>query len=216
MLKEIVLVRSPYGISVTFVVTEAPCEMVEGIGAISSANIGSTVSKTSGAEALRSPDVPVIVRIEAYDALVVVRVSSLDSLVGFLLHVAVRPPGIGEVIARFTSPVNPPYRITDTVAVAVAPTGIWMLDGENKMLKPGASTFRVSETFVWVEPLVPVTITSYDPRTAEDPTDSVRTLLPVPGLALKDDVTPWGRPDTARLTGLENPFCATTEMVDVP
>ena len=44
---------------------------------------------------------------------------------------------------------------------------------------------------------------------------SVSRVLPVVGFALQEAVTPLGSPDMARFTLPLNPFCETTEIVDV-
>lgn len=208
--------RLPFGMMFIVPVAEAPCATTDGKGAISICGSGITTSKASGADAVRFPDVPVIVKVEAYVSLVVLTESSLDSVVGFWLHAALRPGGKGDVIVRFTAPVNPPYRMMDAFVVAVAPCGTMKVDEGNNMLNPGASTFNVNETLDWLAPLVPVTVTAYDPRTAELATDNVSTLISVTGLMLKKGVTPLGKPKTARFTLPVKPFCATTDMVDVP
>jgi hypothetical protein len=45
---------------------------------------------------------------------------------------------------------------------------------------------------------------------------SVRTLDPAVGLALNNAVTPVGKPDTARFTLPEKPYCGFIVMVELP
>ena len=65
-------------------------------------------------------------------------------------------------------------------------------------------------------PETPVTVMLYCPGATELLTANVSVLLPVVGFGEKDPVTPDGRPETARLTLPENPFCGFTYTLVVP
>lgn len=54
------------------------------------------------------------------------------------------------------------------------------------------------------------------PAVAELLAVSVSTLVPDVGFVPHDAVTPLGKPETARFTSPENPYCGVTVMVVVP
>jgi hypothetical protein len=58
------------------------------------------------------------------------------------------------------------------------------------------------------EPEVPVIVSVLVPGAALAATFSKRLLNDVAGFVPKEAVTPFGRPESERLTGLLNPFCA--------
>jgi hypothetical protein len=65
-------------------------------------------------------------------------------------------------------------------------------------------------------PEVPVTVTVTEPVVAVLLAVSVKVLLPVVLLGLKDAVTPEGKPEADKLTLPVKPFTGVTEMVLVP
>jgi hypothetical protein len=65
-------------------------------------------------------------------------------------------------------------------------------------------------------PAVPVMVTVAGPVEAAPPAFNVKVLTPVAGFALKEAVTPPGRPEADRETPLLNPFCGVMLMMLVP
>jgi len=66
------------------------------------------------------------------------------------------------------------------------------------------------------EPEVPVMVTVAEPVVAELPAAKVTALVAVAGLALKEAVTPLGRPEAARVTVPAKGLTSVTAMVSVP
>src|SRR5437660_10363916 len=89
--------------------------------------------------------------------------------------------------------------------------------GETESVKFGAA-FTVREISVeWIKlPDVPVMVTVKVPVAAVRLAVSVRVLVPVVLVGLKDPVTPLGRPDAVRLTLLAKPFRGFIMMVLAP
>lgn len=79
------------------------------------------------------------------------------------------------------------------------------LAGEGTRVNPGAFNTRAKLVDSVALPDVPVTVTRYEPNTAELSADSESVLLPEAGLALQLDLTPLGNPETARFTLPEKP-----------
>lgn len=76
-----------------------------------------------------------------------------------------------------------------------------------------------SGTVAVSDPAVPVMVAVADAGAAELLAVRVSVLLPPAGLGERDEVTPLGRPLTAKFTGLANPFCGTTmttEFAELP
>ncbi len=87
-------------------------------------------------------------------------------------------------------------------------------------MNPGASTSRTMSALAVEVPEVAVTVTRYDPRTAEVFVVSVNTLAPVVAFGSNDAVTPLGKGDvTARLTVPVKPawsFTVTVVVLELP
>ena len=92
-------------------------------GDAASVKLGGTFTVSASAvDAIRLPEVPVIVTVAGPAAaeLLAVNVTRLEPLVGFVPHVAVTPLG-RFVAARVTAPVNTPASMTEIVLLPLAP-----------------------------------------------------------------------------------------------
>ncbi len=115
--------------------------------------------------------------------------------------------------ARLTLPLKPLCGPTVRVLTPLFPCTRLRLLGDAERLKFGTVITRPIEE-VWLKlPEVPVTVTVAVPAVAEGPAASVRVLDPVVFAGLKDAVTPFGRPDAARLTLPLKPLCGPTMRV---
>ena len=73
---------------------------------------------------------------------------------------------------------------------------------------------KIVDTF-W-SPELPVTVKLYSPRGAEELACKVKVLEPFcVGFGEKEPVTPIGKPETANVTALENPYSELTKMGSV-
>jgi hypothetical protein len=168
---------------------------------------------------VKLPEVPVMVTVAVpvVAALLAVSVKLLVPVVGFGLNKAVTPLGRPEA-DKLTLPLKPYCGVTVMVLAPDVPCGIVRVLGEAERLKFGtAVALTVSETVVvFIKlPEVPMTVTVAVPVVAVLLAVSVSVLVPVVGFALKDAVTPLGRPDTLKLTLLLKPFCGVTVIVVV-
>ena len=78
------------------------------------------------------------------------------------------------------------------------------------------TTVRVSVVVFVKLPEVPEMVTKAVPIVAALPAASVKVLVPVVLVGLKEAVTPVGNPDADRLTLPVNPFCGVIVTVLVP
>ena len=78
------------------------------------------------------------------------------------------------------------------------------------------TTVRVSVVVFVKLPEVPEMVTKAVPIVAALPAASVKVLVPVVLMGLKEAVTPVGNPDADRLTLPVNPFCGVIVTVLVP
>jgi hypothetical protein len=186
---------------------------------------------TSGAEetvsamlvvASRVPeDVPVdvpwmlIVTVPTVAELVAMSDSTLELVVGLTLHEAVTPDGIPDAV-RVTAPVNPPTSVTLMVSVPPAFRPIVNAAAVGAIVKlpvpEEGDTVIVMVMDLLVVPEVAVTVTVKVPVVAVLLAVNVNTLVVLVGLVPIARVTPLGRPDADRVTGLVAPV---TVMVQV-
>ena len=118
--------------------------------------------------------------------------------------------------ARLTLPLKPFCGPTVRVLTLLFPCTRLRLLGDAERLKFGTVITRPIEA-VWLKlPEVPVTVTVAVPAVAEGPAANVRVLVPVVLAGLNDAVTPFGRPDTVKLTVPLKPFCGPTVRVLTP
>jgi hypothetical protein len=142
-----------------------------------------------------------------------VRVLAPEVLTG--LKDAVTPLG-RPVAARLTLPLKPFSGLTEMVVAPLFPWATLRLLGDAERLKFGTMIVRPIVA-VWLKlPEVPVTVTVAVPAVTEAPAANVRLLVPVVLAGLNDAVTPFGRPDTAKLTLPLKPFCGPTVRVLTP
>ncbi len=171
--------------------------------------------------AVRLPEVPVMVTVAAPGVAepLAVSVSVLVEVVGFGTNAAVTPLG-RPVAARCTLPVNPFVGLTVIVLVPLEPVppGLSVrLLGASVSVKFGAAVTVTATVVVAVRlPEVPVMVTVVVPTLAEPLAVNVSVLVLAVGFGLNPAVTPFGRPDAARLTLPVNPSTSVTVMVLVP
>jgi hypothetical protein len=210
--------------SVTAIVSVALLPSVtDRVGAeAASVKLGGVLAITVSArvvDAVREPDVPVMVIVEDPTVAVPLAVSvrTLEPVVGLVPNAAVTPLGNPDA-ASATLPVKPPTSVTVIVSVALLPCGTDRVDADGASVKLGgvlATTVRATVAVSVREPEVPVMVTVDVPTVAVLPAVSVRTLDPVAGLVPNAAVTPLGNPDAARVTLPENGLTSVTEIVSV-
>src|SRR6185312_5294919 len=161
----------------------------------------------NGSVALSAPEVPVIVAtvVPGVTDGAAVRVSVLDVVVDGEEKLAVTPAGRPSIV-RFTAPLNPFERTTDTVDLADAPGSNAVSDGASAIEKLDALTVRFSVVDADAEPDVPTMVTIAGPAVAPPEAVNVTVEVAVAGFGENDAVTPAGRPDALTLTGLLNPY----------
>ena len=162
------------------------------------------------------PSIVTMPRRSGVAELLAVSVSTLVPVVGSGFQVAVTPLGSAEVTARLTLPLNPASSVSITVVDVDCPGSRRSVAGDASTVKPGALTSSATLVVAVTEPDVPVTVTRYDPRTAEVPTVSVSALLEDVGLLPHEAVTPLGRPETESSMLPVNPPRSLTVMVVLP
>jgi hypothetical protein len=151
---------------------------------------------------LKLPEVPVTVMV-AVPAAAEVPAANVRVLVPVVLaglKDAVTPLG-RPVAARLTLPLKPFSGLTEMVVAPLFPWATLRLLGDAERLKFGTMIVRPIVA-VWLKlPEVPVTVTVAVPAVTEAPAaTNVRLLVPVVLAGLNDAVTPFGRPDAAKLT----------------
>lgn len=155
-----------------------------------------------------APALPETVTVEVPDAAAALacKVSVLVRVAAAGLKVADTPAGRPET-AKDTVPLNPPDGVTVMVLALLPPWGTLSVAGAGAMLKPvPAITVRWMVAAPLTLPDVPVKVTVEVPTIAELAAVRVSVLTPVELTALKDAVTPAGRPDAARETAPLKPF----------
>lgn len=176
-------------------------------------NVGTYTAKLSVAVAVLVPEVPVMVRVlgPSWAVLDAVSVSVLSvpfAVVGLGEKDAVTPLG-SPVTERLTLPVNPYWGLTKTYEVVVVPCPILTLPPPESV-NVGAYTPSVSVVVALRVPAIPVIVNGYWPAAAELLTVSVSAPVPVVGLGFQSAVTPFGSPDTPRVTLPEKPYSGCT------
>jgi hypothetical protein len=131
----------PVLVTVIVLVPLAPCVTVTEAGDAATEKFGVAVEFTvraSVVDAVRLPEVPVIVTVAepVVAVLLAVSVSTLVPVVGFVPNAAVTPLGRPDA-ARVTLPVNPPTSVTVIVLVPLPPCVIVRLPGESDNVKVG-------------------------------------------------------------------------------
>ena len=98
-------------------VPEAPWFTPSALGEAKRRKLGACTASETFVVEVRSPEVPVMVRlvVDVGAVALAVRVNTLLPAVGLVPHAAVTPLGNVEVTARLTLPVNPPASVTVTV-----------------------------------------------------------------------------------------------------
>jgi hypothetical protein len=160
----------------------------------------------------------VTVTVPVVAVLLAVSVSVLAAVVLLGLNVAVTPPGWPEA-DKLTLPLKPFCGVTEMLLAPLAPCAIVTLLGDAEIVKfATGAAFTVSETVVVLVklPEVPVMVTFTVPVAAVLLEVSVKVLVLVVLLGLKEAVTPLGKPDADKLTLPLKPFCGVTEIVLAP
>ena len=152
----------------------------------------------------------------------VMKVSVLVPVAGLGLKVA-KTPGGGFNTNKKTGLLNPPSGVILIVLVAVAPCATVKLLGDAESRKSGcegggASAFIVKLMVVVLVrlPDVPVMVMLPVPPLAVLLAAMVKVLELVPGLGLKEAVTPLGKPEADRETLLLKPFAGVMVIVLLP
>ncbi len=136
----------------------------------------------------------------------------LDPVVLAGLNDAVTPFG-RPVAAMLMLPLKPLCGPTVRVLTPLFPCTRLRLLGDAERVKFGTVITRLIEAVRLKLPEVPVTVTVAVPAVAAGPAANVRVLDPVVLAGLNDAVTPFGRPDTVKLTLPLKPFCGPTARV---
>lgn len=174
----------------------------------------------SVAVCVKLPAVPVTVmeKLPVEAVLLVTNVSALVAVAGFGLKEAVTPLGKPDA-DKVTLELKPFCGVIATVLESLAPCIIVRLLGDADRAKFGTAR-AVMLRLIVVEPErlpeLPVTVTLVDPVVAVELADNVTVLLVVALGGLKDAVTPFGKPETDKLTAAEKPLAGMTVIVVVP
>jgi hypothetical protein len=122
-----------------------------------------------------------------------------------------------ELPVRATVPVKPPLAVSPIVDVALCPAGKETLVGLAQRVKSGVGG-AVTETPIVVvrtsDPLVPVTVTVYEPA-ADEVSVHVDVCVPLMLVGEHDVVTPAGLDEAPRVTVPRKPPVAVMLIVDV-
>jgi hypothetical protein len=160
----------------------------------------------------------VTVTVPVVAVLLAVSVSVLAAVVLLGLNVAVTPPGWPEA-DKLTLPLKPFCGVTEMLLAPLAPCAIVTLLGDAEIVKfATGAAFTVSETVVVLVklPEVPVMVTFTVPVAAVLLEVSVKVLVLVVLLGLKEAVTPLGKPEADKLTLPLKPFCGVTVIALAP
>jgi hypothetical protein len=218
---KLTLLANPLAAATVMVVTAVPPGViVKVLGEAESVKLGGGVTVTlTVVVAVIAPEVPVTVTtvVPAAAEPLAVRVKMLVVVVLVGLKDAVTPAGRFEA-ARLTLPVNPPMSTTAIVLVCPARPGLrTTLPGVAVSVKVAVgTTVRLIVVVSVVLPEVPVMVTVAVPRVAEPLAVSVKVLVVVVLVGLKDAVTPVGRPEAIRLTVPVKPDPGFTVIMLVP
>src|SRR5208282_832182 len=221
--KVTVLLKPFSGVTVMVLEPLAPCPIVKLFGEAERVKFGGGTALTvreTVVVSVKLPEVPVMVTVAgpATAVLVADSVKLLVLVAGLGLKAAVTP--VGKPVAdKVTALLKPFSGVTVMVLEPLAPCAIVKLFGDAEREKFGGVTaLTVRETVVvFVKlPEVPVMVTVAGPATAVLVADSVKVLVLVAGLGLKDAVTPVGKPVAAKVTLPLKPFCGVTVMVLAP
>jgi hypothetical protein len=178
---------------------------------------GAVIVRLIVAVLFKIPEVPVTVTVAvpavAELAATSVRVLAAAVLAG--LNDAVTPLGRPDA-ARLTLPLKPFCGPTVRVLTPLFPCATLRPLGDAVRLKFGAAIVRPIVAVLLRVPEVPVTVTVEVPTVAEPAATSVRVLVPAVLAGLNDAVTPFGRPDAARVTLPLKPFSIPTVRVLTP
>ena len=205
--------------SVIALIALPPGETARAAGEADRVKVGAVVTvRATDVLAVSAPDVPVMVTVEAPAAAVeaAVKVTTLTPVALAAPKVAVTPLGSPDA-ARATVAANPFWAPTAMELVALEPVATLKLAGVAASVKLGGGvTVREMVALALSVPDVPVTVTVAVPAAAVLAAVKVKVLVVLVLVEPKAAVTPVGRPLTARLTALLNPFSAPTVMVLVP
>jgi hypothetical protein len=204
----IAMLLAPLAPAVTLKVVRVAASLKVGCGTMLSAMV---------TLAVRLPDVPVIVTVAAPAAALATALNVPVLLrAPAELNVAVTPDG--KPVAEKATVLLNPFRGTTVIPIApLAPGRTLRLVGDAVSAKVGgAATVKLTVTVLLRLPEVPVMVTVAVPNVAE----ALAVRVSVPGLAgvaaLKDAVTPAGKPDAVRATVPLKPFSGVTVMVPAP
>jgi len=130
-------------VTVMVLVPLVPWVTVRLLGEAESVKLGDAAALTvraSVVDAVRLPEVPVMVTVAApvVAVLLAVSVSTLVPVVGFVPNAAVTPLGRPDA-ASVTLPLNPPTSVTEMVLVPLLPCVIVRLLGESESVKLGVA-----------------------------------------------------------------------------
>jgi hypothetical protein len=202
-----------------------PCATLKVVGAAESVKSGGGVTVSAIAVVcVKLPEVPVMVTVVGLPTVaepLAVSVKTLVPVVLVGLNDAVTPVGRVEVTVKATLPAKPFVGLTVIVLVppGVTPCAMLKVLGAAESVKfGGAVTVRAIVVVCVRLPDVPVMVTVVGPLAVAAPLAvSVKTLVPVVLVGLKDAVTPVGRVEvTARATLPVKPLVGVTVMVLVP
>jgi len=201
----------------------APCAIVTLLGDAESVKFATGTAFTVRETVVafdKLPDTPVMVTVTVPVAavLLAVNVNVLVAVVPLGLKDAVTPLG-RPVADKLTLPLNPFCGVTVIVLAPLVPCAIVTLFGDAESEKFATGTgFTVRETVVLFDklPEVPVRFTVTAPVAAVLLAVSVKVLVVVVELGLKDAVTPLGNPVADKLTLPLKPFWGVTVIVLVP
>jgi hypothetical protein len=164
---------------------------------------------------VRPPEVPVIVTVvrPGVAALVAVSVKTLVPVVFTGLKNAITPAG-KPLAVRATEPLKLLMPATAIVLLPLLPGTTLKLLGEADREKSAVEATVRLRVAVWIRPPeTPVIVTVAGPAAAVLDAVSVRTLVLVVLGALKDAVTPLGRPLAVKATDPLKPLTSRTEIV---
>jgi hypothetical protein len=205
------------GVIITVVVALFPCTTLTLPGDAERLKFGTTTVRVIVRLWLKLPEVPVtfMVDVPATTEAPAVRVKVLVPVLLTRLNDAVTPLGKPDAV-RLTLPLKPPCGVIVRVLVPLLPCVTPRVLGDAERLKFGTVIVRPMVVEVLVLPEVPVTVTVTVPAVAELLAANVRVLVPVVPAGLNEAVTPFGRPDAARLTLLVKPYCGLIVIVLPP
>jgi hypothetical protein len=181
--------------------------------------LGTGTSRVTGADAVKAPEVPVMVAVYVPGATLLadLKVTRLEALVLGDEKAAVTPAGSPEMESD-TALEKLPAAATEIVLIVVALAGSVRLAGDADKVKLSAvksfaETSRSIAVLVERLPELPLTVIAYFPDATEEPAVSVSVLLVLVLAGLKAALMPDGRPEAERATLPVNPWDDTTSIV---